>query len=78
MEQWQIQDFPGDANLLDLFDNSFCRKPHKNHMGRFQNSAGWPWHRENRGFGSYFFQTGKTQGNTGKNFETLGKYLSVT
>ena len=24
--------------------------------------AGWPRHRENRGFGSYFFQTGKTQG----------------
>ena len=25
-------------------------------------SAGWPRHRENREFGSYFFQTGKTQG----------------
>ena len=24
--------------------------------------AGWPRHRENREFGSYFFQTGKTQG----------------
>ena len=24
--------------------------------------TGWPWHRENREFGSYFFQTGKTQG----------------
>ena len=27
-----------------------------------QKKAGWPWHRENREFGSYFFQTGKTQG----------------
>ena len=25
-------------------------------------SSGWPRHRENREFGSYFFQTGKTQG----------------
>ena len=25
-------------------------------------STGWPRHRENREFGSYFFQTGKTQG----------------
>ena len=24
--------------------------------------TGWPRHRENREFGSYFFQTGKTQG----------------
>ena len=24
--------------------------------------SGWPRHRENREFGSYFFQTGKTQG----------------
>ena len=24
--------------------------------------TGWPQHRENREFGSYFFQTGKTQG----------------
>ena len=24
--------------------------------------AGWPRRRENREFGSYFFQTGKTQG----------------
>ena len=41
--------------------------------------TGWPRHRENREFGSYFFQTGKTQGilfwhrekfvNTGKIFE---------
>ena len=40
--------------------------------------TGWPWHRENNEFGSYFFQTGKTQGiwfwhrekiaNTGKIF----------
>ena len=40
--------------------------------------TGWPQHRENREFGSYFFQTGKTQGilfwhrekfaNTGKIF----------
>ena len=28
-----------------------------------QGNAGWPRHRENREFGSYFFQTGKTQGN---------------
>ena len=28
-------------------------------LGRF---SGWPRHRENREFGSYFFQTGKTQG----------------
>ena len=26
------------------------------------NDSGWPRHRENREFGSYFFQTGKTQG----------------
>ena len=25
-------------------------------------TTGWPRHRENREFGSYFFQTGKTQG----------------
>ena len=25
-------------------------------------TVGWPRHRENREFGSYFFQTGKTQG----------------
>ena len=25
-------------------------------------NAGWPRYRENREFGSYFFQTGKTQG----------------
>ena len=28
----------------------------------FLHRSGWPWHRENREFGSYFFQTGKTQG----------------
>ena len=27
-----------------------------------EQSSGWPRHRENREFGSYFFQTGKTQG----------------
>ena len=27
-----------------------------------QGISGWPRHRENREFGSYFFQTGKTQG----------------
>ena len=40
--------------------------------------TGWPRHRESREFGSYFFQTGKTQGicfDTGKNFETQGKIL---
>ena len=25
-------------------------------------TSGWPRHRENREFGSYFFQTGKIQG----------------
>ena len=28
----------------------------------FKVNPGWPQHRENREFGSYFFQTGKTQG----------------
>ena len=43
--------------------------------------SGWPRHRENREnreFGSYFFQTGKTQefcSDTGKNLLTQGKYL---
>ena len=29
---------------------------------RYDIISGWPRHRENREFGSYFFQTGKTQG----------------
>ena len=40
--------------------------------------TGWPQHREKREFGFYFFQTRKTQGicyNTGKFFETQGKYF---
>ena len=40
---------------------------------------GWPRHRDNREFGSYFFQTGKNTGNfavnTGKKLETQGKYF---
>ena len=28
----------------------------------YKHKPGWPRHRENREFGSYFFQTGKTQG----------------
>ena len=32
------------------------------HGRRTRSSTGWPRHRENREFGSYFFQTGKTQG----------------
>ena len=34
--------------LFIIFGNKHC--------------SGWPRHRENREFGSYFFQTGKTQG----------------
>ena len=46
--------------------------------------TGWPQHRENREnreFGSYFFQTGKTQGILlwhREKIETQGKYFSVT
>ena len=41
-----------------LFGRSGKRLPKSDSMG----SSGWPRHRENREFGSYFFQTGKTQG----------------
>ena len=39
----------------------------RSNLGRYiiyisQHLTGWPRHRENREFGSYFFQTGKTQG----------------
>ena len=49
-----------------------------NKISILNTNSGWPRHRENREFGSYFFQTGKTQGilfshrekfaNTGKIF----------
>ena len=35
--------------------------------------SGWPRHRENREFGSYFFQTE----NTGKNLLTQGKLFGL-
>ena len=41
-------------------------------------SSGWPRHRENREnreFGSYFFQTGNFVVTQGKVFETQGKYF---
>ena len=44
-------------------------------------STGCPRHRENREFGSYFFpdrENRKFCFETGKNFETQGKYFSVT
>ena len=44
-------------------------------------NAGWPRHRENREFGSYFSRQGKHREfyfDTGKNFETQGKYVFVT
>ena len=45
-EHWVL--FFSSDNSVDFFDS----------LGR----AGWPRHRENREFGYYFFQTGKTQG----------------
>ena len=46
-----------------------------------QGQSGWPRHRENREFGSYFFQTGKTQGILfwhRENFSDTGKIFFVT
>ena len=37
--------------------------PNRSDLNFYVNQqTGWPRHRENREFGSYFFQTGKTQG----------------
>ena len=49
------------ANLLEVNMDALDWETHKRAM--FQSlTSRWPQHRKNREFGSYFFQTGKTQG----------------
>ena len=77
---WKFEnEFDRENKLLDL-----SSKHHNKCKLALKLMSGWPRHRENRKFGSYFFQTGKTQGilfwqrekfpNTGKIF---GLWLST-
>ena len=51
-------DYPG----IDPLNARASRLWHGKIFAHGQGYPGWPQHRENREFGSYFFQTGKTQG----------------
>ena len=62
---YSVQDDLDRLILGNFFVSPVCPTLHRYHNRLVRLCPGWPRHkenRENREFGSYFFQTGKTQG----------------